>query len=62
MLIHHYRKANFTNLKPDIDNLGIDELKKVPSSLNSLKSKVDKLDIDNLNPVPDDLKKLSDAV
>ena len=39
-----------------IEKLYNDELKNVPSSLNSLKSKVDKLDVYKLKPVPVDLK------
>ena len=46
----------------EVDKLDIDELKTVPSSLNSLKSKVGKADVDKLVTVPVDLKKISDVV
>ena len=56
------KKDDLANLKSDIDELDIDELKQLLSSLNSLKSKVDKLDVDRLKPVPTDLSKLGDVV
>ena len=49
------KKDDFTNLKSDVDELDIDELKKGPSGLNSLESKADKLDFDKLATVPIDL-------
>ena len=49
------KKTNLANLKPDVDKLDIDKLKKVPTKLNNLKSKVDKLDVDKLVPVSVDL-------
>ena len=56
------KKTDLANLKSDVDKLGIDKLKNVPTNLSNLKSKVDKLDIDKLVPVPVDLSKLSDVV
>ena len=50
------------NLKLNIDKLGIDELKNVPSGLSSLASKVDKLDIRKLETTPVDLSKRSNVV
>ena len=49
------KKTDLANLKPDVDKLDIDKLKKVPTKLNNLKSKVDKLDVDKLVPVSVDL-------
>ena len=37
------KKTDLANLKSDVDKLDIDELKNVPTNLNSLKSKVNKL-------------------
>ena len=48
--------------KSDADELYIDKLKNIPTSLYSLKSKVDNLDVDKLVPVPTDLSKISDVV
>ena len=56
------KKTDLANLKSDVDKLGIDKLKNVPTNLSNLKSKVDKLDVDKLVPVPVDLSKLSDVV
>ena len=56
------KKADLANLKSDVDKLGIDKLKNVPTNLSNLKSKVDNLDVDKLVPVPVDLSKLSDVV
>ena len=39
-----------------------DNLKNVPSGLDSLKSKEDKLDVDRSKPFPVHFKKLSDVV
>ena len=50
------------NLKLNIDQLGIDELKNVPSGLSSLASKVYKLDIRKLETTPVDLSKRSNVV
>ena len=64
MLIHRIllKKTDLANLKSDVDKLGIDKLKNVPSNLSNLKSKVEELDVDKLVPAPDDLSKLSDIV
>ena len=43
----------FASLKPDLDKLGINILKNVPTNLNNLKNKVDKLDLVKLVPVPE---------
>ena len=43
-------------MKSNFEKLDIDELKKIPSGLNSLKSEVEKLDFDKLKPVSVDLK------
>ena len=48
--------------KSDADELYIDKLKNIPTSLYSLKSKVDNLDVDKLVTVPTDLSKISDVV
>ena len=56
------KKIDFTNLKSDLDKLGINKLKNVPINLNKLKSKLDKLDVDKLVPVPVDLSKIGDVV
>ena len=56
------KKVDLANLKSNVNKLGIDKLKNVPTNLSNLKSKVDKLDVDKLVPVPVDLRKLSDVV
>ena len=56
------KKTDLANLKSDVDKLGIDKLKNVPSGLNNLKSKVDKLDKGKLETTPVDLSKLSNIV
>ena len=56
------KKTDLANLKSDVDNLDIDNLKNVPSGLNTLKSKVDKLDIGKLETTLVDLSKLSNVV
>ena len=56
------KKNDLVNLKSDADKLDTDEIKNVPSCLNTVKSKVDKLDIDELVHVPVDLSKLSNVV
>ena len=50
------KETHLGNLKSDVDELDIDNLKIVPSALNDLKSKVDKLNVDKLETVPTDLK------
>ena len=52
-----FRIYDLANLKLELDKLYIDELKNVPSKLNSCKSKVDKLDVNKLETTPVDLKK-----
>ena len=56
------KKVDLANLKSDVDKLGIDKLKNVPTNLSNLKSAVYKLDVDKFVPVPVDLSKLSDVV
>ena len=56
------KKVDLTSLKSNVDKLGFEKLKNVPSGLSSLKSKVDKLDVDGLVLVLVDFSKLSDAV
>ena len=56
------KKVDLANLKSNVDTLDIDQMKNVPSGLNSLKSKVDNLDIDKLIPAPVTLSKPSDVV
>ena len=55
-------KWNLESLKPEVDQLNIDELKILPNNLSNLKNKIDKLDIDKLVPVPVDLGKVSNVV
>ena len=52
------KKADLASLKSDVEKLDIDELEKLPSSLNSLKSKVDDLVVDKVKPVPKRSKKI----
>ena len=64
-LYNYATKANFINAagvdalhfpkKSDVDKLGIDKVKNLPSHLGNLKSKVDKLDVDKIDV---DLSKL----
>ena len=56
------KKIYLANLKPNVDKLDIDKLKKVRTNLSNLKSEVDKVDVDKLVPVPLDLSKLSYVV
>ena len=49
------KKTDLANLKSDVGNSDIVQLKNVPSYLGNLKRKVDKLDNDKLVPVPVDL-------
>ena len=59
----YFAKKNYlARLKSDVDELDIDKLKNVLTTLSNLKSKLDKLDVDKLGPVPVDLSKLSDVV
>ena len=56
------KKVDLANLKSDVDEIGIDRLKNVPSILSNLKSKVDKIDIGKLGTIQVDLSKLSNIV
>ena len=56
------KKDNLPNLKLDGDDLDTDELKNVPSGLNSFQHKVDKSDVGKLKPVPVDFEKHCDVV
>ena len=49
-------------MKVKVDNLGLNKLVNVSTSLNSLKTKVDDLDVGKLKTVPVCLRKLSDVV
>ena len=49
-------------MKAEVDNLDINKLVNVPTSLNNLKTKVDDLDNGELKTVPLALKKLSDIL
>ena len=51
------KKVDLGSLKSDVDKLGIDKLKTLPSNLNNLKSKRDKLNVGKLVPVTVDLCK-----
>ena len=53
--LHFPKKTDLANLKSDVDKLGIDKVKNLPSHLGNLKSKVDKLDVDKIDV---DLSKL----
>ena len=55
-------KKDFIALKADVDQLDINRLTNIPTSLNNLKTKVDDLDVGKLKTVSVDLKKLSDVV
>ena len=55
-------KVDLANLKSKVDQLDIDQLNKVASTLNNLKSKVDKLNADKSVPVAADLSKLSNEI
>ena len=48
VLIHQIllKKVDLANIRSDVDELDIDILENVPSSLSSLNSKVDKLNVD----------------
>ena len=64
VLIHLIQllKKYFIDLKGKVDKLHINELLKVPASLNNLKTKVDDLDLGELKTVPKNLEKLKDVV
>ena len=48
-------------MKAEVDELDINKLVNVPTSLNNLQTKVDDLDVGKLKTVPVDLKKLNDV-
>ena len=52
MSVERAKKDDLGNVKLEVDKLGFDELKNVPSGLNSLKSKVNKLYIGKLETAP----------
>ena len=54
-------KKDFIAFKVDVDELDINKLINVPTSLDNLKTKLDDLDVGKLKNVPVDLKKLSDV-
>ena len=49
-------------MKADVDNIDINKLVNVPTTLNNFFKKVDDLDVAKLKTVPIDLKKLIDVV
>ena len=55
------KKVDLANLKSNVDNLDIDELKNLPTNLSNLKSKINNLDVEKLVTVPVDLSKLGDV-
>ena len=58
LIFQNLQKTDLVSLKPDIDKLGMNKLKTVPTDLDNLKSEVDKLDVDKLKIVLDDFKNL----
>ena len=54
-------KSDLASLKAEIDKLGVDKLKNIPTNLSNSKSKVDKLDIDKLVPALVDLSNISNV-
>ena len=56
------KKDNLPNLKLDGDDVDNDELKNVPSRLNSLENEIDKSDVGKLKPVSVDFEKHCDVV
>ena len=56
------KKTDLANLKSDVRQLHINQLKNVSRGLSNLKSKVDKLDIEKLEFTPVGLSKLSNVV
>ena len=60
--LDHATGVDTSDLKAEVDKLGINKLTNVPTSLNNLKTKVDDLDVSKLKTVSVDLKKLSDVV
>ena len=51
-------KKDFIALKAEVDQLDMNKLTNVPTSLNNLKTKVDDVDVGKLKIVPVDLKKI----
>ena len=56
------KKADWANLKLDVEKLDKDKLVKISSGLNSLNRNIGNLDVDKLKIVSIDLKKLRDVV
>ena len=56
------KQVGLVSLKCNVDKLGIDKLKNIPTNLSNLKSKVDKLDADTLVLIPVDSSKFNDVV
>ena len=54
-------KKAFIALKAEVDNLGINELTNIPTSLNNFLKNVDDLDVGKLKTFPVDSKKISDV-
>ena len=52
------KKTDLANVKSDVDDIDIDQLKNVLSGLNSIKTKVDKSNIGQLKVIQVDLIKL----
>ena len=55
-------KKDFIALKAEVDELDINKLNNVPTSLNNLKTKIDDLDVDKLKKIPVNFKNLNDVV
>ena len=49
-------------MKAEVENLDINKLVNVPTSLNNLKTEIDDLDVGKLKTIPVDLKKLTDVL
>ena len=55
-------KSDLVSLKTEVDKLGSNKLKSVPTNLSNLKSKVDILDIEKLETTPVNLSRQSNVV
>ena len=55
-------KRDFVSFKAEFDNLGMNKLVNIPTSLDDFLKNVDVLDVGKLKTVLADLRKLSDAV
>ena len=55
-------KSNFIALKAEVDNLHINKMVNVPTSLNNFKAKADDIDVGKLKTVLINMKELSDVV